>query len=404
MNTFRTFCPTGQHFYDYDQTCATSPPDCPTPGDQYNPATGQCEAPPAECLEPDSLNPTTGICESCPEARYATQTIPEYGMVAGECMAPIDDCVASRGMVTVDQNADSSGSQPKVVGCSPPPPNGCTNVTGKLEYNEFDYCQERQQECTQTGGTYGAIGSNGSVTHVCILNGADPLPTCSSGSQYYYEDSFGSSFACTPTTPPNDVCDSQKYDCDDDGYVDDQDGDGCTDNGTLNNFESCAPSWGVNSPSGPGSGTGLEGGLADSETNIGEDLLDPAVDGAGDCDPTSQNYQDCIGKGSAIEAVADAVTGSGSSIVNPYDGSSDVSDSTSDYYTGLSSVPILSAFDNWSTVFSGSGECPQPNFDAFGETFTISYHCTLYNSISGPLSLVMLSVWIIAGGRHLMSA
>jgi hypothetical protein len=361
------------------------------PGDKiYNGSV--CVDPPPGCEPPLSPNPTTGQCELCPESRYAGETNVAYGMVEGECMNDINDCIDQGGMVTVDPTMSISGTSPTVVGCSPPPQLGCTNVTGKTQFNNFDYCLEREQECTASGGTYGAVGyGGGQVNHVCLQNYGNNVPTCASGSQYWIDDPVdgSSAFACVSTTPPNDVCDASKYDCDGDGNVDDQDSNGIVDNGGANVS---------------GDGVTLDANGNPIEGNVGDDPLDPAVEGAGDCDPTSQNYQECISKDSPQEQILDLLSAEATQITSQYTGSDSVADSSLGFYNGLSSVPIVSAMSGLGASFTGSGECPAPSFSAFGTDFTMNYHCTLYSSISGMLSAVMFGIWTLLAARHLMSA
>lgn len=443
-----TTCTVGTYYTPSTQQCQPPPSSCPagqslnptanicepiscTPPQVINPHLGVCDDPPPECPPlqewnwesqqcvyyqnpacPDGTNPVTRECETCESGNYwAGESGGPYGNVYGSCLPTPGECSAAGGTIYNDETttniASPSGnsSSQKMVYCAPDP-GPCQNVTGKVQTatsQSFDYCKERADQCASQGGTYGSVGASGNYAHVCLLNAGQSVPTCASGSQLHYKeygpDSFG--FACTPATPPNDVCDAQKYDCDNDGFVDDQDENGCVDNGTLNDFDNCVASNGTGTNPG-GSGSGSPGGF--DGPNVGDDPLDPAVDGAGDCDPTSQNYQECISKGSPLAGIAEAVSGNGTEIINPYSVSSDVQDSTDEYTSALADAPIVSAVSGWSGAFSGAGECPSPSFQVFGTDFTLDYHCTLYELIEGPLSLVMLSVWLIAGGRHLMSA
>jgi hypothetical protein len=111
------------------------------------------------------------------------------------------------------------------------------------------------------------------------------MPECSAVS--VYDDGSGIyGAACTAKIVSNTTCDATLYNCDDDisGAIDDQDGDGCIDNGVDNG--TCV-----------GTTTGLSAPAIPTQ-NIGYSEFESPTKGAGQCDPTSKNYAECIGMGS----------------------------------------------------------------------------------------------------------
>jgi hypothetical protein len=243
---------------------------CTPPCDgQINPVTNECD----ECLS-SAWDAITGIC--LPDQCYG-DSMPVYDS---------SNCVTTGGV--------SCGSG-FISQCIQPSGTGCTDVLGKVTFGDstggdaytFDYCNDQKSDCEAAGGTYGAAGVGSEMKHVCLVDYGDQLPTCASGSQYYIENQYigGSGFACISAKPPADTCDASKFDCDGDGNVDDQDGDGVKDNGVANE-------------NGSGSFTPTDDPF--EGPNVGEDAFDPAVVGAGDCDPTSQNYAECTGMNNGL--------------------------------------------------------------------------------------------------------
>lgn len=114
--------------------------------------------------------------------------------------------------------------------------------------------------------------------------------------------------------------------------------------------------------------------------------------GAGECDPTAANYAECIG-----------IPGTGETTYSDQSGET-MQQSAEGYYDSLSTVPIIAATSGIANIFSGTGTCPTPSFSAFGDTFTIDLHCTIYSNIAGIFSAVMLVFWSIVGVRNVMSA
>lgn len=118
--------------------------------------------------------------------------------------------------------------------------------------------------------------------------------------------------------------------------------------------------------------------------------------GAGQCDPTAANYLECIGGGEPPEPTQwpdSQKTGQ------------DLQAAGQGFIDQLSTVPIVAAGADFAGVFTGgTGTCPAPTFSAFGQTFALDYHCTLYSQISGILSAVMLVFYSLVGLRNVMSA
>ena len=371
------------------------------PGQERDPVTLECVALPIDC---------TGQ-----EPAVATLTKSSDGRDVMRCVLPsveggvLDDCLADKGTMIVDLTYES----PVPTGCLDAPELGCTNITGKTDFDTvdatFDYCQERALECAAQGGTYGAIGSESSGTgHVCLM-GAPNVPVCSSGAALYYvENPDGSGgMTCTPTTPPNDTCDATKYDCDGDGNVDDQDKDGVVDNGTEN----------LHNQGGGGSNTGgsfggntgdFSGTVTDPNSpyygeNIGEDKLNPAAEGTGKCDPTATNYADCIGltggdlgeiEDGANQGIIDGIANQVDSITS---GMFDqVSDAIGDGDAGIAGPTGLA-----STITGGIFDttCSDLSFDFYGTNLVVS--CSKLEPLRIVLAwvcsiLTMFYLWHIA--------
>lgn len=113
----------------------------------------------------------------------------------------------------------------------------------------------------------------------------------------------------------------------------------------------------------------------------------------GECDPESKNYAECAGfvqTGTADYSL-------------PAPGNT-ISESATGYYNGIASAPIVVAASNISTMFTGSGSCPAPTFEVFGQVFALDYHCTLYTSIASIISAFMIALWTIVGIRTVFSA
>lgn len=131
-----------------------------------------------------------------------------------------------------------------------------------------------------------------------------------------------------------------------------------------------------------GSGTG---------TGTGTGTGSGSGSGGGDCNPDAKTYLDCQEVGTGP-----------SHTTNQYQNGSGAGEA---YVSGLKSVPIVAAISNLSGVLSTqNAECPAPTFEIFGQTFAINMHCTLYDSVSGILSTVMLIVWSIRGVKIIASA
>lgn len=73
------------------------------------------------------------------------------------------------------------------------------------------------------------------------------------------------------------------------------------------------------------------------------------------------------------------------------------------YYAALASVPVVAAVGGIAAAVP-DGQCPTASFSVFGQQYTLDVQCTLWNSMQGVLSAVMLVFWTILGVRVLMSA
>ena len=270
-------------------------------------------------------------------------------------------------MVVFDQSTS------EIVSCNPGPTE-CQNSLGTVDFGdgEFEYCSDQQDECTALGGTFGAVGNGSEMGAVCLLNGGTP-PTCASGSENWVENLDGSSaFSCTPTDPTPTICDAQLYDCDDDGFVDDQDNDGCIDNGSAND-PACIPT--APGTPGPNNGDPTEPGTddpTDEPSNVGEEPLDPATEGAGDCDPTASDYAQCIGNLVKVrEGYIDELRTGFDSDATGYLDSLEImaTDSIGDGNSGITGTTAIGT--SITSSFSVGG-CSDITLSYHGETLTIS--------------------------------
>ena len=332
------------------------------------------------CEGLESFNPYTEACDICATG--------EWDDLSGSCLQIADTC---GGMSTFDQVTN------QVTSCETL---SCGNITGSLLYDpSFSFCQGYADSCASQGGTYGAVGGSESTGHVCLT--ASSMPECSAVS--LFDDGTGVyGAACTSKTVPNNICDTTKYDCDGDGAIDDQNLDGCLDNGISN-----------------GSCVGTTTGAAPPSTparNVGDKPFETASSGAGQCDPTSKNYAECAGLVSAessqantdgLQGIQDAIEAGQEALNEEIDTELFTEDQGSqigdEFSARLASVPLIMAL-NQSTTFSGVAACPSPSFSVLGNTFLINYHCTLYDSISSILGALMIALYSIAGLRHIMSA
>jgi hypothetical protein len=370
--------------YNYHYYHAGAPAN--TPNEAYDAATwtevnGEYFPPePLTCDSPFVPDAAGENCTTCASG--------EWDDLSGSCLQIADTC---GGMSTFDQVTN------QVTSCETL---SCGNITGSLLYDpSFSFCQGYADSCASQGGTYGAVGGSESTGHVCLT--ASSMPECSAVS--LFDDGTGVyGAACTSKTVPNNICDTTKYDCDGDGAIDDQNLDGCLDNGISN-----------------GSCVGTTTGAAPPSTparNVGDKPFETASSGAGQCDPTSKNYAECAGLVSAetsqantdgLQGIQDAIEAGQEALNEEIDTELFTEDQGSqigdEFSARLASVPLIMAL-NQSTTFSGVAACPSPSFSVLGNTFLINYHCTLYDSISSILGALMIALYSIAGLRHIMSA
>jgi hypothetical protein len=263
----------------------------------------------------------------------------------------------------------------------------CDNVQGYIDNTLL--CADNLDQCNAAGGDFGYF--NGEP--MCLQPEIPPSGDyCPSGYVVVYGagiDGAAGSFTCVlPENLPPTICDGSQYDCDGDGNVDDQNGNGLIDNGISD------------STTGYQGAAGAAGAAGADGVNVGYDDLNPAAEGAGDCDPTSKNYARCAGFLEDEELPEDA-RGERSDL-----SSGDSMDQVAgNIYTRLGNAPIVQMIGNVGQVFSFSNEaCPTPSFEAFGKMFSIDFHCQLYLDIAGILSAIMMIVFSIAGIRHIASA
>lgn len=337
--------------------------------------------PAPSCDLPAVWNDQLESCENCASG--------QWDGLSGACLDIVDTCA---GMATLDQTTNM------VTSCETL---SCGNITGSLLYDPtFSFCQAYADSCESQGGTYGAVGGSTATGHVCLT--ASSMPECSAVSVF---DGGAGIYgaACTAKTVPNNICDTTKYDCDGDGAIDDQNLDGCLDNG-ISNGTCVGTTTGTGSPTIPA-------------TNIGDTPFATATSGAGQCDPTSKNYAQCSGQGPDVagneatnlilegiqttnQAIRDDLnTATDSDFFTDADGD-DIGDA---FVLRLSQVPIVAAIAQ-NEVFSGTASCPAPEFTAFGQIFAINSHCTLFDSFANLISLLMITIYSIAGARHILSA
>lgn len=351
-------------------------------------------------------NPVTGVCDDlCESGLYYAQDDSGAGVTAGQCYEEPDDCISSGGtprmdgggndVPVVNQAGDSTPAPYKMIECFDAPEGDTCNSIGKSNYDDtFDFCQARKDDCDAVGGTYGAIGTpEGGTSHVCINDLGADTPVCASGSQLYYEENPDGSFgvACTPATPDDTVCDAQQYDCDGDGNVDDQDHDGVKDNGTANEHDQGG---GGDTSSGGFTGTITDPNDPNYGETIGDNPLDPATEGAGDCDPTSQNYAECIGMPSGGTGTEDIDNNLDQSLINGVDSSgSNILDAMeSEVLAGLgdgdAAIPGATGLGNMLTGGVFATTCTDFTYSIFGNNLTLS--CAKLS----PLRTVL--AWVIA--------
>jgi len=127
--------------------------------------------------------------------------------------------------------------------------------------------------------------------------------------------------------------------------------------------------------------------------------LNPPIEGAGDCDPTSTNYALCAG------FIDDTEPEDARGERTDLSSGSTMEEIGSDAYARLANAPIVLMISNVSQAMTfASSACPTPGFSIFGESFSINFHCTLYADIASVLSAIMMLIFSIAGIRHIASA
>jgi hypothetical protein len=73
------------------------------------------------------------------------------------------------------------------------------------------------------------------------------------------------------------------------------------------------------------------------------------------------------------------------------------------YMSVISNAPIVLAFANISASIP-SGSCPSTTITVFGKAVPFESFCTLWASVAGYVTTVMLIAWVLMGAKILMSA
>lgn len=309
------------------------------------------------CVLPETVNPETGDCY--------------------DADAPITCSIQQSPVI------DSTG---QTTSCMEPddPAEACDSV-GII--NGIEYCAKSSAACEAAGGTYGyaSIGENVPPSGVCVEQSIPP--DCASGAVVVVVLSDPPTQSCVqPDQLPTNRCDGTLYDCDGDGNIDDQNKNGVTDNGIEDDPLVQIPDPIVD----PITGLPVD--------NVGYDDLEPAIEGAGDCDPSAQNYAECAGF--VDNSPSEDTRGDQDGI-----SSSTPDEVASDIITRLYAAPLVAMVGNITGIFDLSGaQCPAPTFSAFNTSFVLDGHCSLYSTIAGILSTVMIILFSIIGVRHIASA
>lgn len=232
--------------------------------------------------------------------------------------------------------------------------------------------------------------------------------------------------------------------------------------GTVNGVSGCASSSGVNVASNTGTTTGggsttgtntqvtstttttstLPNGSTSTTTitttqgQLGSagNPLQVEQSGAKQCDPTAANYAQCINMAGAVTAGVNASNGTGSGGEGEGEGAGDCDPTAENYieciapqgpmpeHTTSEAQTVGEAFENFMTDLEGTGpmqligkmghafdgaggaECPAPTFEAFGQSFTIDMHCTLFDQFGSMLANVFSLLWVLLGIRIIASA
>ena len=252
----------------------------------------------------------------------------------------------------------------------------CANPQGYI--NDVEICGDDKNQCEAAGGDFGYLNSQ----PVCVQPEIETAGEyCPSGYVVTYNaglDGAAGSYNCElPDDLPPTICDATKYDCDGDKNIDDQNKNGCIDNGVAD--DPLCPN--------------LQPGVP------GQDPLQPPVQGAGDCDPTSRNYAKCAG---FVDETETEDTRGERENLSSGDSMDEVAGNV---YTRLENAPIVQMVSNVNQAFTFTNSaCPTPSFNAFGSSFSIDFHCQLYLDIASILSAVMMIIFSIAGIRHIASA
>lgn len=264
------------------------------------------------------------------------------------------------------------------VSCVPNPqdPDSCGSQ-GRVFINGKEACAEEKNACNAAGGTFGIVGTKATCLPSDYSNN---LPTCSQGSAEFVDNGTGSyAFACATSvnTPEQQNPPATIAENDPTGLGGKLDGiRGALDQQTAKLTQAIA---GING--------GVEDGEGEGEEGEGDE--------EGDCDPESNEYMACVaqvGEMPGHTTTSAATTG----------------EAFTNFMTALSATPIAEVASGIGDAFSGigGGACPQPQFSLWGENFTLSLHCELFDQagIGNIIYGCMTVFWVVVGLRNIASA
>jgi len=360
------------------QTCAKT---CTSP--QIIGSTGDCETPlaPSDCGVGkvwDSASNSCIVPDTCPSGQTMLYTTGSNGVrTAGLCVANV-----------------------------PTPDGPCVTY----EDNQTSSCQQKQQDCTSTGGTFGNINGQ----NVCIPPGPAQPPPCASGSSQFTQNSDGSKSAtcvgpaniqaaptdnspgqpiATNTTAATSTAQQQANIANNTAATAQiaQSGFQAVVNAVNNNTAKSAAGGGGNGSSAAQDKSNSDGVISAINANTASEH------GAGQCDPHSSTYADCIKE---TETAPDA---DGSSIrANAItEGNASIDSAADSVVTGINaasaqSAPDTSSFTDTLKSYLPQGEsCSDLLFTVHGYEVVVSCDRTALVREWGAWAFALFSMWSI---------
>lgn len=113
--------------------------------------------------------------------------------------------------------------------------------------------------------------------------------------------------------------------------------------------------------------------------------------GDGNCDLSDPG---CVG----------AFGGGGGNVYPSWGDAPTFTETMQSFQTRLGSSPVVESVKNFSQSVPAGGSCPIGTFSAFGQAFTIDFHCTNIGQFASIISVAFLAVWAIAAFRIFASA